>query len=108
MGKSDHALKGQKMYIQNLFGPIPPSCAEKKNGLGMKPLEIRAAVFIRHSANTEMASVTVMCVPPGTYSPKHTSLVISIPRTDITRVRGFPLQNINDLCFYLQSLATPV
>ena len=30
VGKSDHALKGQKMYIQNLFGPIPPSCAEKK------------------------------------------------------------------------------
>lgn len=50
----------------------------------MKPLEIGAAVFIRHSANTEMASVTVMCVPPGTYSPKHTSLVISIPQTDIT------------------------
>lgn len=63
VGKSDHALKGQKMYIQNLFGPIPPSCAEK-NGLGMKPLEIGTAVFIRHSANTETASITVICVPP--------------------------------------------
>ena len=34
VGKSDHALKGQKMYIQNLFGPIPPSCAEKKKWSG--------------------------------------------------------------------------
>ena len=41
-------------------------------------------------------------------SPKHISQVNYVPQTDITRVRGFPLQNLIDMCFYLQSLATPV
>ena len=37
-------------------------------------------------------AVTVICVPREMCAPKHISLVISVPQTDITWVRGFPLQ----------------
>ena len=40
-------------------------------------------------------------------APKHISLVISVPQTDITRVRCSPCKNISDMCFHLQSLHLP-